>query len=835
MRHPGRSRVLYLAAAAVFGAVSFQIVEFAYTEELDRVGLVNLPDDPFNLLKDSLTVHDASFIAWVLLCMAASLVVYRLTDRLSRALETSERRAEELALVGTLSAGLSGPLGPTEVATQFLAGIRHVLPPSAVATLLQYEETAELVRVLAQEGGAAPPRGTTYPIAALPPGMRTRLIGERKSFVVEDVAAAPDVAAETGLPLIAGARSFAALPLVSRSRLIGALIIVRETGTLPRDQLQLVALLGQYVAGALHNALSIADADARADREAVVNRISQRVYSNLDPDAVVASALEELGAELDVSRVIIAAAQEGELTVLHEWDAPGVEPIGVGRRGQLPLSALAAREGRTIAVRDASTDARLADPTLGSHSLVEQGTLAAVATPIGLGGQISGVLTLDQVGGPRAWTSQEIRLLEAVARELRTALEAAQLLLARERENQRMLALHRASTLIAAETDPIDVLREILEAAGALLGRGTASVYRWDERARLLRQANAVGAESGTPAGLRAGEGVTGQAFLTLKPVIANDYGTWEHSVARSREAGWRAAIAVPLVRAGQGLGVLTVRSTYPLAKFDDDDARLLSLFGDQAIAALTTAELVEQQRRAVEQLGRLNSAKSDFVSIVSHEFRTPLTGIQGFSELMRDEDLTLAEMKEYAGDINKDAQRLNRMITEMLDLDRMESGRMTLHRERTDINAIVVEAAGRLGPNSPRHPITLHLDPGLPLIEMDKDKVNQVLLNLLSNAVKYSPGGGEIAITTRVEGGMAHVLVRDSGLGIPPDSLEKVFERFSRLESGATRYIQGTGLGLPISRQIIEMHGGRAWVESVVGEGSVFQFTLPLVAVATA
>jgi signal transduction histidine kinase len=328
---------------------------------------------------------------------------------------------------------------------------------------------------------------------------------------------------------------------------------------------------------------------------------------------------------------------------------------------------------------------------------------------------------------------------------------------------------------------------------------------------------------------------VAGQAFLTQKPLIVNDYRGWEHAIPSNREAGWRAALAVPLSRGGQRLGVLTVRSTYPLARFEEDDARLLSLFGDQAVAALTTAELLDQQRRAMEQLQRLNSAKSDFVSIVSHEFRTPLTGIQGFSELMRDEDLTLAERKEYAGDINKDAQRLNRMITEMLDLDRMESGNMTLRLDRTDLNAVIRDATDRLAANAPRHPVQLNLDPELPLLDIDKDKVEQVLVNLLSNAIKYSPGGGAIAIATRVEGELVHVFVRDSGLGIPADSLEKVFERYSRLESGATRYIQGTGLGLPISRQIIEMHGGRAWVESTVGEGSVFQFTLPLVPAAVA
>ncbi|MCA1682870.1 MAG: GAF domain-containing protein [Actinobacteria bacterium] len=533
--------------------------------------------------------------------------------------------------------------------------------------------------------------------------------------------------------------------------------------------------------------------------------------------------------------MLISSQQEGECTVLHEWDADGITPVGLGTRGKMPMAALAARGVRTIAVRNATKDARLADPSLGTHEIIDSGTLAGIATPMGLVQRTGGVLLIHQVGRERAWTSQEIRLLETVAHELRTALEAAQLLVALQRESERMLALHRASALVAAATDPSEVLAEILDAAGTLLGRGVAALYRWDAAAGVLRLAENVHAAPGTAAVIRPGQGAGGRAFESQQAVIVNDYASWPNAAPANVAAGWTAALSVPLVRAGQRLGVLTVGATDARIQFEDDDARLLGLFGDQAVAALTTAELVEQQRRAVEQLERLNAAKSDFVSIVSHEFRTPLTGIQGFSELIRDEDLTVAEMKEYAGDINTDAQRLNRMITEMLDLDRMESGKMTLRLVPADVNAIVREAAGRLGTSSPRHATVLHLDPELPLVEIDRDKIEQVVLNLLSNAVKYSPGGGDITITTRVEGDFVHVFVRDSGLGIPPESLEKVFERYSRLESGATRYIQGTGLGLPIARQIIEMHGGHAWVESTVGEGSVFQFTLPLVAVASA
>jgi signal transduction histidine kinase len=199
---------------------------------------------------------------------------------------------------------------------------------------------------------------------------------------------------------------------------------------------------------------------------------------------------------------------------------------------------------------------------------------------------------------------------------------------------------------------------------------------------------------------------------------------------------------------------------------------------------------------------------------------------------MMRDESLTQSEIHEFANDINKDAQRLNRMITDMLDLDRMESGRMVLRREAVDINSIIRDVVDRVRPNAPRHPVTLRLDTRLPPFSGDRDKLTQVVANLLNNAVKYSPDGGDIVITSRAEPGFVQIAVEDHGLGIPEDALERVFERYSRVESSATRHIQGTGLGLPIVRQIVEMHGGRAWVESAVGKGSTFRFTVPLAAV---
>jgi PAS domain S-box-containing protein len=240
---------------------------------------------------------------------------------------------------------------------------------------------------------------------------------------------------------------------------------------------------------------------------------------------------------------------------------------------------------------------------------------------------------------------------------------------------------------------------------------------------------------------------------------------------------------------------------------------------------------LLAAQRAANEQLERLNKAKSDFVSVVSHEFRTPLTGIQAFSELIRDEDFPVERIKEFAADINREAERLNRMIGELLDLDRMESGRMELHLERVDLNKLAADVAATTRPTAPQHTLELALDPALPMLWGDRDKLTEIVLNLLSNAIKYSPQGGEVTVGTRLAGGEAHLWVRDQGVGIPREALEVVFERYARVESGPQRYIKGTGLGLPIVRQIAQLHGGRAWAESAVGQGSTFHVALPLAA----
>ncbi len=254
-------------------------------------------------------------------------------------------------------------------------------------------------------------------------------------------------------------------------------------------------------------------------------------------------------------------------------------------------------------------------------------------------------------------------------------------------------------------------------------------------------------------------------------------------------------------------------RIEYFLAMYEDTDA-------DHAANDAASAHLAG--------LERLNRLKSEFVSLVSHEFRTALVGISGFSEMIRDDEITLEEARGFAADINKDAERLNRLINDMLDLDRIEAGRMTMKMQTVHLNAVLADAVERARASTTRHRILTNLDPSDPVVACDPDRIAQVMGNLLGNAVKYSPDGGEVAVSTVSRDGHVEVGVRDHGVGIPPEFIQRLFSRYERYEKTSSKII-GTGLGLAITRQIIEMHGGRIWVDSQPGSGSDFHFTLPL------
>lgn len=253
-----------------------------------------------------------------------------------------------------------------------------------------------------------------------------------------------------------------------------------------------------------------------------------------------------------------------------------------------------------------------------------------------------------------------------------------------------------------------------------------------------------------------------------------------------------------------------------------DEQGQVLKWFG--------TCTDIHDQKTAEERLLDTNLAQRDFIAMVSHEFRTALTSIEGFSQLLCNENFSLNEVHEYAGDIYTDALRLHRLINNLLDLEKMQSGRMTLSLETVQLDHLLEELVERARLTSPHHILDLQIASLLPPLLADSDKLTQVITNLISNAIKYSPDGGEIFVACYQEEQHLHLVIKDQGLGIAPDALEEIFLPYRRLPLKESHYIQGTGLGLAIVRQIVQMHDGRVWAENNQEVGSSFHVVLPII-----
>jgi signal transduction histidine kinase len=240
----------------------------------------------------------------------------------------------------------------------------------------------------------------------------------------------------------------------------------------------------------------------------------------------------------------------------------------------------------------------------------------------------------------------------------------------------------------------------------------------------------------------------------------------------------------------------------------------------------------IEEGRR--DELDRL---KDEFVLTASHELRSPLTSVQGFAELlMLDKDSLTPRQRETVEIILDNCRHLVRLLNDLLDLARSDAGRLSIRPQPTEVAPLIEDVVRtmRAQTEAASQALTEQVEPGLPQINVEPDRIRQILVNLLTNAHEYAPEGASIGVAARAVGAEVEISVSDNGPGIPPDQLERIFERFTRGDAGLTQRVGGTGLGLAISKSLVELHGGSISAGSIVGEGSTFHVRLPLATTTT-
>jgi signal transduction histidine kinase/DNA-binding response OmpR family regulator len=401
---------------------------------------------------------------------------------------------------------------------------------------------------------------------------------------------------------------------------------------------------------------------------------------------------------------------------------------------------------------------------------------------------------------------------------------------------QRITALYESGKEISTSLSRQATLDVIVNQVAKLAGAELSLVFLYDTDAGQYVAEAGAGAGGGTGAGPGAiqervkeyrfgiGEGLHGQAVRNMTPVRSAAIAETIGIEAFLSELEVSSALIVPLLTNEGVLGTITALRRSGRG-FTPDDQEQLSMFASQASIALTNAILYERTKE-------LDRMKSEFVAVVSHEVRTPLTSIKGSLELLGDERFHVLPppQKELLSICQANTERLISLINDILDFSKLESSKLSLNFETFDVGRVVPEAVDHIRNLAAMRGITIdvHIEGTAGALEADPMRVAQVITNLLGNAIKFSPEKGKIEVWSRGTEEEVTVDIKDFGKGISQRDLSRLFQRFAQLDSSTTRRAGGTGLGLVISKGIVEQHGGRIWVESTMGVGSTFSFSLP-------
>jgi two-component system, NtrC family, sensor kinase len=567
--------------------------------------------------------------------------------------------------------------------------------------------------------------------------------------------------------------------------------------------------------------------------------------STLDLAPVLETVAENAARLCGADRALIFRFEGALLRLAASYNAsPALKefmernPISPGRHA---ITARAALERRTVYIPDVQVDPEF---TYGTKQIDPLGTVLSV--PMLKGNDLLGVITIYRLE-VRPFTGTQISLVETFADQAVIAIENVRLfteLEARTRDLARSVdelkTLGEVGRAVSSTLDLETVLTTIVSRANHLLGTEAGAIYEYDEGSELFYLRATQNLADDVVEMLRAmplqkGEGAVGRLAETREPIQIPDITQAGAYRSRVRETllrtGYRALLAVPLLREDHLIGGLVVIRT-ALGEFSPEIVELLKTFATQSTLALQNARLFREIEAKGRQLEAASQHKSEFLANMSHELRTPLNAIIGFSEVLTERMFGELNEKqdEYLKDIYASGQHLLSLINDILDLSKIEAGRMELEATDFDLPSAIENALILMRERANRRGVTLGstLDERLGMIRGDERKVKQVLLNLLSNALKFTPEGGRIDVRAGLHDHVAEMSVTDTGVGIAPEDQEAVFEEFRQVGT-ADKKVEGTGLGLALSRKFIELHGGKIWVESEVGEGSTFTFTVPV------
>ncbi len=428
------------------------------------------------------------------------------------------------------------------------------------------------------------------------------------------------------------------------------------------------------------------------------------------------------------------------------------------------------------------------------------------------------------------WATQEGTFFTSILRDISQRKRMEEKLNSYIKE---LTVVHEIDKNILENLDLQALLQFVVGKARELTGADAAFFGFVEDDVIVHHSFNGIHTEDFKRIRLEKGAGLGWLAIQEKKPIIVDDF----FSDQRLKKApyqevekeGLKSFLVVPIISRGRDpVGVLYVANRNR-RKFRKDQVRTLTTLASQSSVAIAHAKLFEEIKRAYEELKSLDSLKTNILTNVTHELRTPVTIIKSSLEIAREEK-DPKEKNKYINIASSALIRQERIISNLVEAMRIEKAEIKLNFEEVNLYHLItlIEAEFRYAASKKELMIKVDIDKGLTVIG-DYSYLAQVLRNIFDNAVKFNKDGGEISVSVEKKDGEVVVCVEDGGIGIPKDKLEKIFDRFYQIESSTSRRYSGTGMGLAVAKKIVEAHGGRIWAESKVGEGSKFYFTLPI------
>lgn len=476
---------------------------------------------------------------------------------------------------------------------------------------------------------------------------------------------------------------------------------------------------------------------------------------------------------------------------------------------------------------------------------VELDVKSVLALPLSLNGQLVGSVVVYYLGESRRFLEEEKRLLRGIAQQIAQFITRDAIERQNRQHAQEISTLFDVSKALASVVELEELLPTIADTLVETLAPAEAgALLLFDQGTSMLTVASAFG-YSRAPLrriSLRVGESISGKVFESGTP------GVWAtpeqaadgmanmtpHNRAYFRQGSGgldypESSIGVPLMYRDEKIGVLTLETLQNKAGLSVSDLPFLQALAELVAINVSQIRLLQQtqQAKAIEEADRL---KSELIAALAHDMRTPLASIKGYTSALLLDDVHWDEntRAEYLKIIDEESSDLQTMIQDLLESSIIDAGLMQIEKEPTLLPRVVQGLIKEMTRRTAKHRFVISFPADFPIVKADPRRIEQVVRNLLDNAVKYSPDGGLVVVRGQVADDELIISVADEGVGIAPEHLNRLFEKFFRLKSPLHDKLRGSGLGLPVSRTIVESHGGRIWAESQLGKGTTIYFSLP-------